>query len=75
MEDKISLHQGSQGKGSSEGIDVDTLIKKSECSDEYYRLEDCLLENKRSWTKCQHHVKLLKECKLKMNENIDQISK
>ena len=55
------LHQGSKGKTSSDE-DVSDIIDRSQCSSAYYRLEECLVENERSWKKCQSQVKLLKLC-------------
>lgn len=55
------LHQGSKGKTSSDE-DVSDIIDRSHCSSAYYRLEECLVENDRSWKKCQNEVKLLKLC-------------
>jgi hypothetical protein len=54
------LHQGSSI--SIEGVDVDKAIGDNKCSQEYFKLEACLVDNDRSWTKCQSAVKILKIC-------------
>lgn len=54
---------GQLHKGSKSGIgDIDSMIEKSGCSQIYFKLEDCLGENDRDWTKCQAEVKALQKC-------------
>ena len=53
-----NLHKGS--KGSS--LDISEMIDNSGCAMEYYKLEDCLGEHDRNWSKCQDVVKLLQQC-------------
>ena len=59
----MNSHSGSKLK--HESIDIENIINKSDCAKEYFRLEDCLGENDRSWSKCQGFVKILKDCKMK----------
>lgn len=42
--------------------DVDELIAKSGCKNEYYKLEECLIQFDRDWAKCQNFVKSWKQC-------------
>ena len=42
--------------------DISSIINKSTCAIQYYKLEECLVENNRNWTKCQEFVQLLKQC-------------
>ena len=44
------------------GNDIDDMILKSGCSNEYYKLEECLCDNDRKWSKCQQQVSLLQKC-------------
>lgn len=55
------LHAGSKSDF-GEDMDIDDMIEKMGCSKEYYRLEDCLGEHDRDWTKCQAVVKELRHC-------------
>jgi len=52
------IHLGSK----SDYDDIDELIERNACAKEYYKLEDCLAEYDRDWTKCQVIVKALKAC-------------
>ncbi|KDO32138.1 hypothetical protein SPRG_03355 [Saprolegnia parasitica CBS 223.65] len=51
-------HLGSK----SDFDDIEDLIERNKCAKEYYKLEDCLAEYDRNWSKCQAVVKLLREC-------------
>ena len=44
------------------GNDIDDMILKSGCSNEYYKLEECLCDNDRKWSKCQQQVSSLQKC-------------
>jgi cytochrome c oxidase assembly factor 4 len=55
------LHAGSKSDF-GEDMDIDDMIEKMGCAKEYYRLEDCLGEHDRDWTKCQGVVKELRQC-------------
>ncbi|TMW64428.1 hypothetical protein Poli38472_013050 [Pythium oligandrum] len=55
------LHAGSQSDFGSD-VDIDEMIEKMGCSKDYYKLEECLGEYDRDWTKCQVEVKALKAC-------------
>lgn len=55
------LHAGSQSDFGAD-IDIDDMIEKMGCAKDYYKLEDCLGEYDRDWTKCQAQVKQLKLC-------------
>ena len=47
-------HLGS--KAQSESLDIQEMIEKDKCANVYLKLEDCLAENNRSWSKCQSEV-------------------
>ena len=47
-----NLHLGSK----SDLPDLDELIEANPCSKYYLAMEDCLVENNRSWKKCQQQV-------------------
>ncbi|KAF1326750.1 hypothetical protein FI667_g8186, partial [Globisporangium splendens] len=55
------LHAGSQSDFGDD-IDIDAMIEKMGCAQDYYKLEECLGEFDRDWTKCQAQVKQLKLC-------------
>lgn len=61
------LHAGSKSDF-GEDLDIDDMIAKMGCAKEYYRLEDCLGEFDRDWTKCQRVVKELKQCNDRLQE-------
>lgn len=62
------LHAGSKSDFGDD-LDVDEMIEKMGCSKEYYKLEDCLADFDRDWTKCQQVVKELKLC----NDRLQQL--
>lgn len=55
------LHAGSKSDF-GEDLDVEEMIERNGCAKIYYKLEDCLAEFDRDWTKCQRQVKELKLC-------------
>lgn len=55
------LHAGSKSDFGAD-IDIDDMIERMGCSKDYYKLEDCLGEYDRDWTKCQAQVKQLRLC-------------
>jgi hypothetical protein len=55
-----NLHKGSDP--SKYEVDIEDMIEKSGCSEVYYKLEECLGEHDRDWTKCQVTVKALQAC-------------
>jgi cytochrome c oxidase assembly factor 4 len=61
------LHAGSKSDFGSD-VDIDDMIEKMGCSKDYYKLEDCLGEHDRDWTKCQAEVKMLKQCNDQLNK-------
>ena len=62
------LHAGSKS-GFGADLDVEELIERNQCHAEYYKLEDCLADYDRDWTKCQEQVKQLKQC----NDRVSQL--
>ncbi|RLN59600.1 hypothetical protein BBJ28_00015172 [Nothophytophthora sp. Chile5] len=64
------LHAGSKSDF-GEDLDVDELIERNRCHKDYYKLEDCLADYDRDWTKCQQQVKQLKQC----NDRVLQLKK
>jgi hypothetical protein len=60
--DKGNLHKGSKMETAEGTDDIDTMIDKSGCANAYYKLEECLVENNRSFKICQQHVLNLKKC-------------
>ncbi|KAE9004424.1 hypothetical protein PR003_g17508 [Phytophthora rubi] len=64
------LHAGSKSDF-GEDLDVDELIERNRCHEDYYKLEDCLADFDRDWTKCQAQVKTLKQC----NDRVNQLRK
>ncbi|GAB9469424.1 hypothetical protein Gpo141_00006703 [Globisporangium polare] len=55
------LHAGSKSDFGVD-IDIDDMIERMGCSKDYYKLEECLGEYDRDWTKCQAQVKQLRLC-------------
>ncbi|CAH0488542.1 unnamed protein product [Peronospora farinosa] len=55
------LHAGSKSDF-REDLDVEELIERNRCHEDYYKLEKCLADYDRDWRKCQEQVKKLKEC-------------
>ncbi|VFQ65220.1 unnamed protein product [Cuscuta campestris] len=47
--------------------DDETVKQLQECSVHYLALQDCLVENNRSWKSCQNVVQALKACNEKRN--------
>lgn len=66
------LHKGSSTEIA--GVDVDRAIQMNKCSKEYFVLESCLVENDRSWVKCQMAVKMLKACNSPTNVDVEKTS-
>ncbi|ETI37889.1 hypothetical protein F441_16089 [Phytophthora nicotianae CJ01A1] len=64
------LHAGSKSDF-GEDLDVDELIERNRCHEDYYKLEDCLADFDRDWRKCQEQVKKLKQC----NDRVNQLRK
>ena len=64
----VGLHAGSKSDF-GEDLDVEELIERNRCHEDYYKLEDCLAEYDRDWRKCQEQVKQLKLC----NDRITQL--
>lgn len=60
------LHAGSKSDF-GEDLDVEEMIERNGCAKIYYKLEDCLVEFDRDWTKCQRQVKELKLCNDRLN--------
>ncbi|KAF0688933.1 Aste57867_19537 [Aphanomyces stellatus] len=58
------LHLGSK----SDYDDIDGMIERNKCAKEYYKLEECLGEFDRDWTKCQDVVRLLRVCNAAKNK-------
>ncbi|CAK4317596.1 unnamed protein product [Aphanomyces euteiches] len=44
------------------------MIERNKCAKEYYKLEECLGEFDRDWTKCQDVVRLLRLCNAEKNK-------
>ena len=55
-----NLHKGADP--SKYEVDIEDMIEKGGCSVVYYKLEECLGEHDRDWTKCQKEVKALNTC-------------
>jgi len=62
-----NLHAGS--KTQSETLDITEMIERHKCAKEYLRLEDCLVENNRNWSKCRAEIKELKICSVNTNRS------
>lgn len=62
------LHAGSKSDFGAD-LDIDDMIERMGCAKDYYKLEDCLGEFDRDWTKCQAQVKQLRLC----NERLQQL--
>ncbi|OQS03715.1 hypothetical protein THRCLA_21096 [Thraustotheca clavata] len=60
----VPQHLGSK----SDFDDIEDLIERNKCAKEYYKLEDCLAEYDRNWSKCQDVVKLLRQCNDRLNK-------
>uniref|UniRef100_M4BWI2 CHCH domain-containing protein n=1 Tax=Hyaloperonospora arabidopsidis (strain Emoy2) TaxID=559515 RepID=M4BWI2_HYAAE len=63
----LGLHAGSKSNF-GEDLDVDELIERNRCHEDYYKLEDCLADFDRDWRKCQKQVKKLKQCNDRVNQ-------
>ncbi|KAL7679204.1 putative cysteine alpha-hairpin motif superfamily, cytochrome oxidase assembly factor 4 [Plasmopara halstedii] len=61
------LHAGSSSNV-GEGIDLEELIERNRCHEDYYKLEKCLADTDRDWRKCQEQVKKLKQCNDRTNQ-------
>lgn len=59
---KVKNHHDKTTISEEDSQDITSIINKSSCATEYYKLEECLAENNRNWTKCQEFVQLLKQC-------------
>lgn len=55
-------HMTIKERKESSDVDIEDMIEKSGCSQEYYMLEECLGEHDRDWRKCQKTVKDLRLC-------------
>lgn len=51
-------------------IDINDMILKSGCSNEYYQLEECLCDNDRKWSKCQQQVQSLQKCNINKQSTV-----
>ncbi|CAK4133529.1 unnamed protein product [Aphanomyces euteiches] len=61
---EVPLHLGSK----SDFDDIEGMIERNKCAKEYYKLEECLGEFDRDWTKCQDVVRLLRLCNAEKNK-------
>lgn len=70
MESSDKKYQPTHGVITAADVDIDDMIKKTlrSCSDIYYNLETCLVDNNRDWRKCQSIVKELKLCNDALNK-------
>ncbi|ETV97472.1 hypothetical protein H310_09399 [Aphanomyces invadans] len=57
------IHLGSK----SDFDDIEGMIERNKCAKEYYKLEECLGEYDRDWTKCQEVVRALRTCNASKN--------
>lgn len=60
-----NLHQRLTNPGDEE---VDPLLEQTGCVASYTKLEACLGENDRDWTKCQKQVQALKDCSTRQQQ-------
>lgn len=61
------LHGGSKSNF-GEDLDLDELIERNHCHEDYYKVENCLADFNRDWRKCQEQVKKLKQCNDRLNQ-------
>ena len=54
-----AIHAGS---ASTDIDDIEGMIERGGCANAYYKMEECLGEYDRDWTKCQETVQELKQC-------------
>ena len=47
-------------------MDINERIDSSRCGKIYRDLEDCLVKADRDWRRCQHEVKVFRECMNRM---------
>ena len=59
---KVLLHGKANRNRNGEETDISAMIDRSGCSEDYYKLEDCLAANDRDWRKCQEFVKQWNLC-------------
>lgn len=51
-----------EGEEGQELDQYEVSLRKSGCSEQHYQLQECYFNNGNDWRKCQHEIKLFKDC-------------